>query len=149
MEPLPSSTVATMAAECLAVRVRVLSRIVTSLYDDALRPHGLKVTQMNLLVALTLLGESRPSLLCDLLHLERSTFSRTIERMRRQGWVATAPDSDARAHLVSVTEAGRVLLERAKPAWDAAQAQAVALLGADGARAVARAGDSLMGVQKG
>jgi DNA-binding MarR family transcriptional regulator len=149
MEPLPSFTAAIMAAECLAVRVRVLSRAVTSLYDEALRPHGLKVTQMNLLVALTLLGESRPSRLCDLLHLERSTFSRNIERMCRQGWVATAPDSDARAHLVSVTEAGRVLLERAKPAWDAAQEQAVALLGEEGARAVVKVGSSLIGAQKG
>ncbi len=149
MEPLPSSTAAIMAAECLAVRVRVLSRAVTSLYDEALRPHGLKVTQMNLLVALTLLGESRPSRLCELLHLERSTFSRNIERMRRQGWVATSPDSDARSHLVSVTGAGRVLLERAKPAWDAAQEQAVALLGEEGARAVVKAGSSLMGAQKG
>ena len=145
MEPLPSSTAAHIAAECLAVRVRVLSRAVTSLYDEALRPHGLKVTQMNLLVALTLLGESRPSRLCDLLHLEPSTFSRNIERMCRQGWVATAPDSDARAHLVSVTEAGRVLLERAKPAWDAAQAQAVALLGEEGACALLEAGNGLMG----
>ncbi len=101
---------------------------------------------MNLLVALSLLGESRPLRLCDLLHLERSTFSRTIERMGRQGWVATTPDADARAHLVSVTDAGRALLERAKPAWEAAQAEARALLGEEGARALLEAGNGLMGV---
>ena len=135
MEPTPSSTAATIAAECLAVRVRVLSRTVTSLYDEALRPHGLKVTQMNLLVALVVAGrEHGRRVLCDLLHLERSTLSRTIERMRRQGWVTTSPDADARTHLVSVTDAGKALLERAKPAWDEAQAQALALLG-DEARA--------------
>lgn len=145
METRTSSIAATIAADCLAVRVRVLSRAVTSVYDEALRPHGLKVTQMNLLVALSLLGESRPSRLCDLLHLERSTFSRTIERMGRQGWVATTPDADARTHLVVVTDAGRALLERAKPAWDAAQAQACALLGEEGARAVLEAGNGLMG----
>lgn len=146
METRTSSIAATIAADCLAVRVRVLSRAVTSVYDEALRPHGLKVTQMNLLVALSLLGESRPSRLCDLLHLERSTFSRTIERMGRQGWVATTPDADARTHLVVVTDAGRALLERAKPAWDAAQAQACALLGEEGARAVLEAGNGLMGI---
>jgi len=146
METRTSSIAATIAADCLAVRVRVLSRAVTSVYDEALRPHGLKVTQMNLLVALSLLGESRPSRLCDLLHLERSTFSRTIERMGRQGWVATTPDADARTHLVVVTDAGRALLERAKPAWDAAQAEALALLGEEGARAVLEAGNGLMGI---
>jgi DNA-binding MarR family transcriptional regulator len=144
---MPSSTAAIIAAECLAVRVRVLSRAVTSLYDEALRPHGLKVTQMNLLVALSLLGESRPSRLCHLLRLERSTFSRTIERMRRRGWVATSPDADARTFLVSVTEAGMALLERAKPAWDAAQAQAKSLLGEEGTHAVLEAGNGLMGVR--
>lgn len=156
MEPSPpstaatagtvASTVATIAAECLAVRVRVLSRAVTSLYDEALRPHRLKVTQMNLLVALSLLGESRPFRLCDLLHLERSTFSRTIERMRRQGWVETSPGVDARTRLASVTDSGRALLERAKPAWEAAQAEARALLGEEGAHAVLEAGNGLMGI---
>jgi DNA-binding MarR family transcriptional regulator len=149
MQPVPSFTAATVAAECLAVRVRVLSRAVTALYDEALRPHGLKVTQMNLLVALSLLGASRPSPLCDLLHLERSTFSRNIERMRRQGWVAMSPHEDARTHLVSVTETGRALLEQAKPGWDAAQAQARELLGDEGAHAVLEAGNSLMGVRAG
>jgi len=144
-----SSTAATIAAECLAVRVRVLSRAVTSLYDEALRPHGMKVTQMNLLVALSMLGGSRPSRLCDLLHMERSTFSRTIERMQRNGWVATRPDVDARTYLVSVTIAGMALLDRAKPAWDATQAQALALLGEEGARAVLEAGNGLMGVRPG
>jgi len=149
MEAMPSSTAGTIAAECLAVRVRVLSRAVTSLYDEALRPYGLKVTQMNLLVALSMLGGGRPSRLCDLLHMERSTFSRTIERMQRNGWVATQPDVDARTYLVSVTLAGMALLERAKPAWDAAQAQTLALLGDEGARALLEAGNGLMGARAG
>jgi DNA-binding MarR family transcriptional regulator len=144
-----ASTAATIACECLAVRVRVLSRAVTCVYDEVLRPHGLKVTQMNLLVALAVRGPSRPAGLCQLLHLERSTFSRTIERMRRQGWVETSPDTDARTYRVAVTEAGTALLERAKPDWELAQDRARGMLGEATARALTAAGSSLMGVRHG
>ena len=53
-----------IAAECLAVRVRTLNRAVTALYDDALRPHGLRVGQLNLLVAVARMGTARPGDLC-------------------------------------------------------------------------------------
>jgi hypothetical protein len=36
-------TAEVIAAECIAVRVRVLNRAITTLYDDALRPHGLRI----------------------------------------------------------------------------------------------------------
>jgi hypothetical protein len=41
-----------IARECIAVRVRLLNRVITSLYDDALRPLGITVSQLNLLVAI-------------------------------------------------------------------------------------------------
>ena len=49
-----------MAAECLGARVRLLSRTVTHLYDQAFRPLGVKAAQMNVLVvvASTLLGDA-------------------------------------------------------------------------------------------
>ena len=55
---------AIIAAECLAVRLRALNRAVTALYDDALRPHGLRVGQLNLLVAVARMGTARPGDLC-------------------------------------------------------------------------------------
>ena len=138
----------TIAAECLAVRLRVLNRAVTAVYDDALRPFGLKVSQMNILVALAVLGASEPGELCKLLHLERSTLSRNVERMRRRGWLQTEPGVDARRHLVSVTGAGLSLIERAKPAWDEAQAKVGALLGDEGRRIVVETGSRLMAGQE-
>ncbi len=40
-----------VASECVAVRLRMLNRVITNIYDDALRPLDLKVSQMNILVA--------------------------------------------------------------------------------------------------
>jgi hypothetical protein len=42
------------------------------------------------LTALAVLGPSEPARLCDLLHLERSTLSRNLERMRSQGDMLSA-----------------------------------------------------------
>src|SRR5262245_59448709 len=72
---------AVIAAECLAVRLRALNRAVSALYDDALRPHGLRVGQLNLLVAVARLGPAKPGDLCRFLCMEKSTLSRDVEVM--------------------------------------------------------------------
>src|SRR5436305_5311418 len=76
-----------IAAECIAVRVRALNRAITALYDDALRPHGLRVGQLNLLVAVARMGTARPADLCRVLNMDKSTLSRDVEVMRRNGWL--------------------------------------------------------------
>ena len=50
-----------MARECLAVRVRLINRVITALYDEALRPHGLRISQANILAAVAHMGEARPA----------------------------------------------------------------------------------------
>ena len=122
-----------VAGECLAVRVRILNRAITSLYDDALRPFGAKVSQMNILVVTAKLGVARPGRLCEILHMDTSTLSRNAERMVAQGWLEVVPDADARAQPLRVTSAGMALLKRAVPAWELAQTKARTILGDAGA----------------
>src|SRR4051812_50219371 len=62
----PTTNIDTVARTCIAVRLRLLNRVVTNLYDDALRPLGLKVSQMNVLVLTAKLGLARPAQVCDL-----------------------------------------------------------------------------------
>ena len=75
----------TIAAECIAVRLRMLNRVITRMYDDALRPLGLRSTQLNILVATAKLGVARPADLCDRLQIETSTLSRNVDRMKTNG----------------------------------------------------------------
>ena len=49
-----------VASECVAVRLRMLNRVVTNIYDDALRSLDLKVSQMNILVAAAKMETARP-----------------------------------------------------------------------------------------
>src|SRR5919197_4335316 len=121
-----------IARNCIAVRLRLLNRVVTNLYDDALRPLGLKVSQLNLLVVTAKLGLAQPARVCDLLRLDTSTLSRNVERMRARGWLEAVPGADARTQPFRLTAQGRRLLERAVPAWEQAQQQAEGLLGDEG-----------------
>jgi DNA-binding MarR family transcriptional regulator len=110
------------ASRCIAMRVRRLSRRVTRLYDDAMRPHGLTVAQFSLLSALILAGRMAPAELGRRLDLEKSTVSRNLARLGERGWIrAVAKDGGVE---ISVASAGRALFTRAHPAWAAAQEHA-------------------------
>lgn len=119
----------TIAGECIAVRMRMLNRIVTNIYDDALRPLGLKVSQMNILVAAAKMGQARPAEVCERLHLDVSTLSRNVERMKARGWLEVITDEDGRAQPFRLTAQGAKLLAKAAPAWKKAQKQAKEILG--------------------
>jgi DNA-binding MarR family transcriptional regulator len=118
-----------VASECVAVRLRMLNRVVTNIYDDALRSLDLKVSQMNLLVAAAKMGPARPIDVCEHLHLDVSTLSRNVERMKARGWLEVVPDEDGRAQPFRLTPQGRTLLEQAVPAWSKAQQQVKKVLG--------------------
>jgi DNA-binding MarR family transcriptional regulator len=125
-----------IAGECLAVRVRMLNRAVTVLYDEALRPHGMRVGQLNLLVAVCRMGTAKPGDLCRLLRMDKSTLSRDVEVMRRNGWLEVDDTGGGRARPLRLSPGGHALLGAVVPAWRQAQEKARRLIGDDGAEAV-------------
>jgi DNA-binding MarR family transcriptional regulator len=132
MEKKQCDNIDTIARTCIAVRLRLLNRVVTNFYDEALRPLGLKVSQLNILIVTSKLGLARPGQVCEILQLHTSTLSRNVERMRTQGWLEVVPEEDARAQPFRLTAKGKRLIDRAVPAWEEAQRQATRLLGDDG-----------------
>ncbi|MCA8913781.1 MAG: winged helix-turn-helix transcriptional regulator [Planctomycetes bacterium] len=121
-----------IAIACLASRTRLLGRVVTGIYDDALRNVGLTSAQMTILVALEHTGGVQPAALCDALKLDKSTLSRNVDRMERNGWIEKQPGADARSHSLQLTEAGRAKFAEAIPYWRVAQAAAEETLGKGG-----------------
>jgi DNA-binding MarR family transcriptional regulator len=115
--------------DCIATRLRMANRVITKVYDNALRPCGLKVSQMALLVLAEERGLIRQTEVGAELQLDDSTLSRNLELMRANGWLEEASTDDARVHSYRVTEAGRTLLGKAIPAWRSAQKEAKRLLG--------------------
>ncbi len=125
-----------VATTCLSKQLRAITRVVTGIYDRALRPHGLKTSQLNVLVAIASAKKIRPSHLVKVLHLDKSTLSRNIEKMERQGWVHI--DETGRSQTLSLTTAGQKLVQASLGAWEQAQQEASALLGASGAKAITK-----------
>ena len=123
---------------CIATHLRLAARVVTKVYDDALRPFGLTVSQMALLAVAADRGAIRQAEVSSRLRLDDSTLSRNLERMRANGWLEEVAEADARVHTHRLTEAGQALLERVMPAWRVAQRRANELLGESGVEALHR-----------
>ena len=133
-----------IAQECIGVRMRLLNRVVTRIYDDALRPLGIKTSQLNILVVTARLGLARPAEISSRLKMDISTVSRNVDRMRTRGWIEVIDDErDARAHQLRLSVDGQRLLEKAKPAWEEAQDKVKALLGGPGVEAVVSAAEKV------
>src|SRR5262245_19394741 len=124
--------------DCIATRLRMANRVISKVYDHALRPFGLRVTQMSMLVVAQDRGLIRQSEVGAELQLDDSTLSRNLERMRANGWLEGLSGEDSRVHSYRLTAAGRALLQRAIPAWRGAQERAKGLLGDAGVRALRR-----------
>ncbi len=121
-----------IATECPGLRLRQASRVVAKVYDDALRPTGLQLSQLPLLVALALFGEAGATMndLARALVMDRTTLTRNIRPLEKLGFlrVARSPN-DARAKVVLLTRAGERKLEEAFPLWEGALEQVRAMLG--------------------
>jgi DNA-binding MarR family transcriptional regulator len=118
-----------VSRECTADNLRRASRAVAGFYDAAIAPTGLRGTQMSLLVAVSLAGEMPVSRLASLLGLDRTTLSRNLGPLERDGLLESLPGADARVRLVALSTKGRKALERALPRWQKAQEQVVRALG--------------------
>jgi DNA-binding MarR family transcriptional regulator len=122
-----------VASECVMTRWRITNRVLAAVYDEELRPFGLKSSQLSLLVAVTKAGPVRRIELGRLQSLDPSTLTRNLAVMLKHGWIEEVPDNgDQRGAPLQTTATGRKLLERIAPAWHRAQARAKKMLGSDG-----------------
>src|SRR3974377_1125962 len=144
-----NSMIDTIAKTCVAVRLRLLNRVVTSFYDEGLRPLGLKVSQLNILIVAAKLGLARPARVCEILQLDVSTLSRNVKPLQAHGWLEVVPEEDAPAQPFRLTAQGKRLIEKAIPAWEEAQRQAGELLGAEGVALLDKAARKLRATRSG
>ncbi|HEX4883834.1 MAG TPA: MarR family winged helix-turn-helix transcriptional regulator [Casimicrobiaceae bacterium] len=103
----------------------------TQLYDDALAPAQLSVSQFALLGTLARDGRSRISSLARALLLDRTALSRTLGPLVARRLVDVAPGADARTREVALTAGGRQALAAAQPHWRGVQARLAERIGSD------------------
>jgi DNA-binding MarR family transcriptional regulator len=119
-----------VGATCACFAIRRASRTVTQLYDEVLQPSGLRVTQLTVLVALSLAGPVPMTRLGERLVMDRTTLTRNLRPLQKQGLIAIAPGEDGRVRVVALTTRGERTLAKALPLWEQAQARVVGRLGA-------------------
>jgi len=114
---------------CLCANFRRTVRALTQVYEDALRPLGLRGTQFTMLQALSLAGEVSQGQLGEILALDSTTLTRTLAIMDRRGWIARRRGQDGREWRLSLSKAGRKEFERVLPEWERVQERLHAQLG--------------------
>jgi len=97
---------------CMCASFRRAARALTHLYDEALRPVGLRATQFTIMQVLSLAGEVSQGQLAQMLAMDSTTLTRTLQIMSREGWIAERRGEDRRERL-----------NRALPCWEKAQTQ--------------------------
>ncbi len=120
MKP-PAPAAPTGSLGCACANLRRLTRAVTQLYDNALRSQGLRTTQFTLLQVLARRGTLTQGTLAAFLAADSTTLSRTLKPLEAARWIRSFPGGDRRERHLELTPAGRRTLERATPAWEAAQ----------------------------
>jgi DNA-binding MarR family transcriptional regulator len=131
-----TSPVDEIIQDCLALRVRLIGRAVTNVYDTAFDRHGVTVAQVDLLAALGYAGPCPPSTLAEVLQLERSTVSRNLNLLLNHGWIEVRSADAKGIREVALTRAGRAKIQAVMPAWREAQRRAAHLLGDTAVEAV-------------
>jgi DNA-binding MarR family transcriptional regulator len=128
---------------CLLTRTRRISRVVTAIYDEAMRPHGVNAPQFSLLVLIAKLNGASRAEIGRANHQERSTLTRNLSLLLDEGWIEEVIPKGGRSRPILITETGRELLASAGGAWRSAQLKAKQLLGSDGVAAIVSVADRI------
>jgi DNA-binding MarR family transcriptional regulator len=117
--------------DCACFNTRKAARALTQLYDEMLRPSGLRTTQFTLLMVLRGRGPTSINNLAEATVTDRTTLTRNLAILEGRGLVRIRPGEDARVRMVELTNAGDEAASAAYPLWQKAQAMVARRMGED------------------
>lgn len=117
-----------MKDKCHCTLLRKASRRVSKLYDLALAPTGLKITQHAILAQIRRAQAITVGKLAEALVMDAGALAHTLKPLERDGFTTTMTDPlDRRSRLISLTPAGLaklvetdLLIEKAQRSFEAA-----------------------------
>ena len=129
MPPILSSIGLNGTGYCAAFRFRMAARAVTRLYDAALQESRVRSTQFAILVAVAKKQPVAIHALSEVLFIDQTTLTRSLQLMRKEGFVAISKRSTMRQRFVTLTSEGEKALARSLPAWRGIQKRFVDSVG--------------------
>lgn len=118
------------SAGCVCFHLRRSARTISQFYDRMLAPAGLKATQFTLLTVVRRTGGLPFSGLAEVLGMDRTTLTRNLRPLERDGLVKIETGSDRRVRVVRLTRAGEKKQAEAEPFWARAHARMTGGIGA-------------------
>ena len=106
---------------CACFKVRKAARAITKLYEEVLRPSGLRATQFSLLMATRVMGPVTVVKLARVMVMDRTTLTRNLEVLENRGLISIKSGEDRREREVNMTDVGMEVLTKAIPLWEEAQ----------------------------
>ena len=114
---------------CACFNVRKSARVLTKHYDEALQSLELKPTQFTILAVLSGVDAITVTDLANYMILDRTTLTRNLRPLEKQGMIQTGAGDDRRTRMISLTKKGLKKLEAAIPLWKQAQKEVTKYLG--------------------
>ncbi|GAB3693228.1 hypothetical protein GCM10027592_12880 [Spirosoma flavus] len=111
---------------CIAGRLRMLARVISSRYNEAFTGEGVTFAQAGLLMHIFAQPGIRQAELSKRLQIEKSAMSRDVQLLQKNGWLT----DNIRSGLF-LTEEGRLLAKRCHKIWKALNQHVWAELGPD------------------
>jgi len=115
--------------DCASFNLRKASRLMAQAYDRYLQPSGLNNTQFTLLAVASSRGPISITELAGVLGMDRTTLTRNLRLVEREGLLEVTAGRDARTRDVRLTADGHEALKKAMPLWQAAQTRVVEAFG--------------------
>ena len=126
----PSAAALVEAANCACLSLRKATRAVSQMYDEILKPSGLKVTQFSVLATVAAQGPASMTALSRTLVMDRTTLTRNLKPLLDRSLVKAGKGNDRRQRPIAITRKGEDILARAMPFWRQANEHIVGGVGA-------------------
>ena len=129
---------------CICANLRKASRLVTQAYDEAFRSSGLRSTQIIILINASKNASVRVSKLSEQLLMDRTTLTRNLKPLEKQGLIKVEVGEDRRERNVALTLKGKNVLGKAFPLWQKKQIVFMETVGREGCADLLRKVDAFV-----
>jgi DNA-binding MarR family transcriptional regulator len=118
-------------SSCVSFNIRKAARAVTQLYDERMRPFGLRSTQLPILGKTLVLQPVTVTRLAEATVTDRTTLTRNLRLLEHQGLIQITRGDDRREREVRLTDRGRDVLAQVYPIWQEVQAEVAMRFGSE------------------
>jgi len=120
---------AEMVSACACLNTRKASRAITQIFDEELRPSGIRATQFPDLVTLSSDPSTTIASLAECLIMDRTSVTRLLKPLQESGLICVSKGKDKRSRVLSLSARGRQAVLDTIPLWEIAQTRVIDRLG--------------------